>query len=133
MRPAGSIPHLTVALASPDPLAYYALLEVLYRKGTNPPLAKACENLFLDLDGLLTGEGHPQLLPSWQHYKAYTSAFASWVKLYMLSLQQAIAMEAAGAPRDAPPSGWAMTVFERMVLFVFKQVLGGGLGQRMGA
>jgi hypothetical protein len=96
-------------------LAYYALLEVLYRAGSTPPLVKASENSLLDLTGLLTGNGHPQLLPTWQHYKAYTSAFASWVKVYMTCLTDAVAMEAAGtSSRDASPTGFAMAVCEQV-------------------
>ena len=36
----------------------------------------------LQLPALLAAEGQQQLLLSWQHYKAYTAAFASWVKAW---------------------------------------------------
>ena len=36
----------------------------------------------LRLPALLAAEGQQQLLLSWQHYKAYAAAFASWVKAW---------------------------------------------------
>ena len=79
------------------------------------PIAKASANVFLKLEGILTSEAHLQLLPTWQHCKAYTSAFASWMKLYLLSLPQAVAMELPGA---------VMAVFERAMMFVLNELRG---------
>ena len=76
------------ALASCDPITYFSLMETFCRRG--PPSEYIC--CLLCLPQLLTGEGHQQLLVSWQHYKACISAFASWVKTYIRDLK---AIEAA--------------------------------------
>ena len=57
------------------------------------PISLALTASKLQLAELLVGQGHQQLLPSWLHYKAYTSATASWVKTYAAVLQ---AVAAAG-------------------------------------
>ena len=54
----------------------------------------------LQLPNLLSSEEHQQkLLPTWQHYKAYTSAMASWMKAWVLLLQERWAA-GEGACRD---------------------------------
>ena len=76
------------ALAGGDPVTYFSLVETIFRRGA--PSVITSRSLLLPQ--LLTGEDHPQLLLSWQHYKAYISAFASWVKNYLRELK---ALEAA--------------------------------------
>ena len=74
------------SLASCNPLAFYSLSELSLRRAfeddydSAPALAWGYSALHLT--DLLVGEGHPQLLASWRHYKAYASAFASWFKVY---------------------------------------------------
>ena len=76
------------ALAGGDPVTYFSLVETIFRRGAPSVITSR----FLLLPQLLTGKGHPHLLLSWHHYKAYISAFASWVKNYLRELK---ALEAA--------------------------------------
>ena len=66
-------------MASSNPVVYYELAELLARRMRRDEVAGIGPLLLLFPD-LLVGSGHPKLLPNWQHYKAYVSAFASWTK-----------------------------------------------------
>ena len=47
----------------------------------------------LAIDGLLVGEGRKQLLsPTWQHHKAFLSAYASWAKVCVCLMQSPSAL-----------------------------------------
>ena len=66
-------------MACSNPVLYYEFVELLARKMPGEEVVAVGPTLLLIPD-LLVGPGHPQLLPNWQHYKAYVSAFASWTK-----------------------------------------------------
>ena len=66
-------------MACSNPVLYYELAELLVRNMQVSEVAEMGPTL-LFIPDLLVGPGHPQLLSSWQHYKAYVSAFASWTK-----------------------------------------------------
>ena len=80
------------ALAACDPSTYFSIVETLCRRG----VATNYTCYLLCLPQLLVGGGHPLLMSSWQHYKAYTSAFASWVKSYLVELKALVAAPQGG-------------------------------------
>ena len=81
--------ELLAQLAAACPLSYYSIMELSCRGGMayGQAMSLAMTASKLQLAELLVGQGHQQLLPSWSHYKAYTSATASWVKTYAGVLQ----------------------------------------------
>ena len=98
----GTSGELLTQLAAACPLSYYNLMELSCRGGRayGHPMLLATTATKLQLAELLVGQGHQQLLPSWQHYKAYTSATASWIKTYA-GVLQAAAVAAAGGVEGA--------------------------------
>jgi hypothetical protein len=60
----------------------------------------------VQLPDLMAPEGMQQLLPSWQHCKAYLSAFASWTKAYAELLP---ATAAAGSKKGLDMPGFVFT------------------------
>ena len=100
--------QMMTQLASCDPLAYFHVVEASCRvvsstmqwssrsssraasrltRRDDCPAEEYLKFLFfhswmLRLPALLAADSKQQLLLSWQHYKAYTAAFASWVKAW---------------------------------------------------
>ena len=118
--------QLRAELAGTNPLAYYHLIERYIRgtcqyynstKATSSSTSRTghrssgyvATSLFMDvnvarsmlqLPNLLSSEEQQErLLPTWQHYKAYTSAMASWMKVWLLLLQESW-LGGEGACRD---------------------------------
>ena len=93
------------SLTSCNPLAFYSLSELSLRRASEvddsaPALAWGYSALHLT--DMMVGKGHPQLLASWRHYKAYASAFASWIKVYITLLPTAPRSDAlSGVDRTA--------------------------------
>ena len=88
-------------LVALDPLIYYMLVDFTLRVVVCDTRTFSLMSDLLGLDNLLVGSGAKQLLPSWEHYKAYISAFASWTKAYMLLLGCGAAA-ASPAVKSAP-------------------------------
>ena len=89
-------------VAAQDPLTYYQWLDISSRaallgnsstRSSRDVTQQAANNLWflshaLQLPNLLVGEGHKELLPSWQHYRGYSSAYASWMKAWVKLMQE---------------------------------------------
>ena len=84
-------------VAGSNPLAYYKAVEQCCRlvmvkggstAGLDPATIAARLGGSLLLPGLLSGDVHAKLLPSWEHSKAYLSAVASCVKGMICAAQQ---------------------------------------------
>ena len=101
-----------IDVISCNPLAWYRLLDVSFRDLSFPERFSS-QSAFLQIEGLLAGKDHQQLLPSWKLCKAYLSAFASWSKLCtrgLLAGKATAAAAAEGRPRAATASGAAAAV-----------------------
>ena len=94
------------AWAASNPLAFFALADLTARTATPWHLRYA--SVMLQIPNLLSPEGMQQFLPSWQHCKAYLSAFASWTKVYAKLLPAAAA--------EGPEAG-------QMLVFVMRQLV----------
>ena len=102
--------HLRAELAAQAPLVYYRVVDhhcrMMSRHFSSScsmqgagycTQATAVLARLLQIPNLLsTKREHEQLLPTWQHYKAYTSAFASWIKSWVLLLREVWGMEEPG-------------------------------------
>ena len=106
-----------LAIALSDPLALYNLAEALARTRSETLAIWGTVPGLLLLPNLLQGSGHPQLLPTWQHYKAYASAFASWVKAYTKTLPE----EALEVKVLAEPNPPVLVALEHAVMWLLKQ------------
>ena len=69
-------------LAASNPLAYYNAVETCTRLVAQDRNGFPQQHLhfLLQLPNLLAGQGQHTLVPTAQHYKAYMSAYTSWVK-----------------------------------------------------
>ena len=83
-------------MAASDPLAFFSLADMMCRQDPSPPDLVLVGRQLLVIPGLLSGATNRQLLPTWQHYKAFASAFASWMKAYVKLLPGAVAAAQAG-------------------------------------
>ena len=86
---------LLYALVSSNPLPFYRLLDVTCRVGNQEAVALVTP--LLQLPNLLVDGPYKAMIPTWQHAKAYTSAFASWVKAYRKQLPIAAATATTAA------------------------------------
>ena len=94
---------LATELAATNPLAFFSLAETTIRS----PAAATADSLLLHVNGMLllentlNGEDLQGLLSSWDHCKAYISAFASWTKAYISRLPAAAAAAVQGPDHAA--------------------------------
>ena len=95
-------------VAESNPMAYYRLVEQFSRlvttkgvssAGRDPGIILAKLGGSLLLPGLLSGDAHAKLLPSWEHSKAYMSAVASCVKGAICAAQQQQQRQQLGVAR----------------------------------
>ena len=93
-----AIRQLMYKVAAADPLVYFSVSEMLCRQQQHHLLHTMAlgNRLLLGIPGLLSGAAHQQLLPSWNHYRAYASALASWSKAYVKGLPAAAAAARSG-------------------------------------
>ena len=113
-------PKYLEQMACSNPVLFYEFAEALARKNCAAAGGEFVElqaqrvielgPSLLYIHNLLVGPGHPQLLPNWQHYKAYVSAFASWTKalVHLLTTSPSNSLAELTAHYLTPGCEWMM-------------------------
>ena len=96
--------HL-VTFAATNPMTYFTLVEVLCRRGLYTCHDIDDPAILLRLPFLFVGDNQQQLIPTWTLTKAYASAFASWVKAYIMVLPDPEASASASSAAAVTAGG----------------------------
>ena len=84
--------NVTFQLAITNSLAFYKVVEQSSRLGCSSSDQLCCLSsalgCLLHIPGLLSGDPYKQLLPSWDHSKAYMSALATSIKMWISAVQR---------------------------------------------
>ena len=93
-------------------MTYFTFVEVLCRRGIYICGTIDRPGILLRLPFLFVGDNQQQLIPTWPLTKAYASAFASWVKAYIMllgDLETSAPPSAAAAPAGGGQAAAANT------------------------
>ena len=91
-------------VAPSDPFTYFSLIDLLCRKWPDILAASVPGRALFYIDGLLVGKGRKELLPpTWQHHKAFLSAYASWAKVCVFLMQSPAALAPVSAASQYIP------------------------------
>ena len=99
-------------VAASNPMAYYRVVEQCCRliitkdkRGSSARVETATITCCLLIPGILSGDAHTKLLPSWDHSKAYMSAIASCVKGMIWAAQQQQQQQKVGCVERSDQQG----------------------------